>query len=450
MSQADAPLTFEHVFSEAYLKKLYEDRLSEVKFIGLDGLSSGRFKQNLDQEVALISRKVLNGDYSFTRYREKLIVKSAHKNPRQISIPTIRDALTLRALCDALSFSVPDCRMRPPHDCTKRVASAAKKSGHNRSFLRMDVQNFYPSIQHNTLLRQLQRSGLEERMSELIGKAISCPTGFDQGDVSNRGVPQGLSISNILSMVYLHEFDAHFAAKYDFFRYVDDVLVIADNDVVVNIHDEIAGYMHDRLGLETHRLDPDQPDKTFISTVAEGTEYLGYQITNSELRIRERSYKKMFRAIVGCLRPLKGTARTEQVLWRLNLIITGCRVEERSVGWVFFFRQATDIKQFHRMDAFVRKQLAVYGLKDYAGKVKRFAKTYHETRYNRENTTYIPDFDHFTLSDMMKAIHLVMGTSLEKLGEMERAEVEEIYWRMVKREVAKLERETVDFASYFS
>jgi hypothetical protein len=158
----------------------------------------------------------------------------------------------------------------------------------------------------------------------------------------------------------------------------------------------------------------------------------------------------MFRAIVGCLRPLKGAARTDQILWRLNLIITGCRVEDRSVGWVFFFRQATDIKQFHRMDAFVRKQLSIYGLKECANNVKRFAKTYHETRYNRENTSYIPDFDNFTLSDMMKAIHLVKGTSLEKLGEMERAEVEEIYWRMVKREVAKLERETVDFASYFS
>jgi len=340
--------------------------------------------------------------------------------------------------------------MRPPHDCTKRVAIAADAASSSDCFLRMDVKNFYPSVVHSILLDQLKIKGAESRLVSLVASAISNPTGFDQGNVSTVGVPQGLSISNILSMIYLEDFDAYFVKKYNFFRYVDDVLVIAKDAEVHKVHDEISNYMRSKLYLDTHKLDPEKTDKTSISSVDEGTEYLGYHITRQALRIRERSYKKMFRAIIGCLRPLKGKARTDQVLWRLNLIVTGRRVEERSVGWVFFFRQATDVGQFHRMDAFVRQQLSVYGLNDYRPKVKRFAKTYHETRFNRDKTSYIPDFDNFSLADMMNAVNLVKGTSLEELGAMQRTEVEEVYWKMVKREVAKLERETVDFASYFS
>ena len=450
MSQDDQPLTFDHVFSEPYLRSVFEDRLKDAKFIGLDGVSVSSFRRDLDAEIGLISRKVLCGDFDFTRFREKLILKTSRKPPRQISIPTVRDAIALRALCDHLTHQFRECRMRPPHDCTKRVAIAAKRAAASDRFLRLDVVNFYPSINHKILFDQLKGKGADPRTVALIERAVTNPTGFDNGDASEVGVPQGLSISNILSMLYLEGLDDHFSEKYQYFRYVDDLLLIVAEAEAVSVHNEIADYMQIDLALRTHELDPKQPDKTAITPVESGTEYLGYHISSTGLRIRERSYKKMFRAIVGCLRPLKGTARTEQVLWRLNLIITGCRVEERSVGWVFIFRQSTDVGQFHRMDAFVRQQLKLYGLKDHISSVKRFAKAYHETRYNRGGTTYIPDFDNFTLADMMRAIHLVKGTSLEALGTMDRSEVENIYWKMVKREVAKLERETVDFFTYGS
>lgn len=443
-------LSFEEAFSEEYLKALYLERLVDAKFIGLDGIDTSRFGENLDTEVSLIQKKVLSGSYHFTRYREKLILKSADKSPRQISIPTIRDALTLRAMCNLLTSQFSESRMRPPHDCTKRVAHAASNSPSGASFIRMDVVNFYPSVHHELLCDQLEVKGGEARLVALVKAAISNPTGFNKKQATGIGVPQGLSISNILSMIYLDEFDKKFEAKYEFHRYVDDILLVVDGSKAHNIHDEISGYLSKKLKLKSHALSTDDADKTVISTVETGTEYLGYKITRTELKIREKSYKKMFRAIVGCLRPLKGTARIEQVIWRLNLIITGCRTENRSVGWVFFFRQSTDIGQFHRMDAFVRQQLFQYGLGEYIPKVKRFGKTYHETRFNRDNTNYIPDLDNFTLADKIDAISLVQGTSKELLAKKERAEIDEIYWKMVKREVAKLERETVDFGRYSS
>ena len=450
MPQVDSQLSFDDAFSESYLRAIFEDRLKDAKFTGLDGISAPSFNRILESEVALISKKAINGTFLFTRYREKLILKSSQKPPRQISIPTIRDAIALRALCDHLTSQFRNCRMKPPHNCTKRVAEATKQANAFESFLRLDIVDFYPSINQEILLRQLQYKGANAAAISLISKAIQNPTGFDIKSQPDTGVPQGLSISNILSMIYLQEFDELFNHKYQYFRYVDDILLIVKNDKAIEIHDEISEYLQSKLKLTTHKIDQNKLDKTSISSVISGTEYLGYHISRTKLSIRERSYKKMFRAIVGCLRPLKGTARVEQIIWRLNLIITGCRIEERSVGWVFFFRQSTDIGQFHRMDVFVRQQLKIYGLKDFIPSVKKFSKSYHETRYNRDNTNYIPNFDHFTLADMVKSICLVKGLSEKKIGAMERVEIEEMYWKMVKREVAKLERETVDFLSYSS
>ena len=450
MSQAEIPLTFDYVFSENYLISVYREHFTKTNFIGMDGVSASSFNKHLRREVALISQKALNGSYKFTRYREKLILKSAHKSPRQLSIPTIRDALTLRVICNLLNYEFHDCKMKPPHDCTKRVVQAAKQASPNDIFLRLDIVNFYPSIHHNTLFNQLVNKGAEDRLVSFIKAAVSTPTGFDQNYNEGFGVPQGLSISNVLAMIYLNVFDKYFKRKYHYFRYVDDILLIVPENESKKTHSEITEYLGTKLQLETHEFNPNQQGKTAISLVDEGIEYLGYHISRNFLRIRSKSYKKMFRAIVGCLRPIKGGERVNRIIWRLNLIITGCRIEDRSVGWVFFFRQSTDIGQFHRMDVFVRNQLIYYGLEHHSTSIKRFGKAYHEIRYNRDETDYIPNFDDFTLSDMKDAIKLMMGISEKKLRAMSDSEIRKTFWAMVKREAARLERETIDFGSYSS
>lgn len=450
MSQSEAPLTFDYVFSEHYLRSVYKNRLSKATFVGLDGISVSSFNKSLDQEVALISRKVLDGSYQFTRYREKLILKSAGRPPRQISVPTVRDALALRALSDLLNYQFQEYKPAPPHDCTKRVYLAAKQACYNDYFLRLDIVNFYPSVQHNTLFEQLNSKGAEKRTISLITKAVGNPTGFDGDYNMGVGVPQGLSISNLLSMIYLSDFDSKFKNKYVYFRYVDDIILIVRRDKIKDIHSEVSEYLESELKLKIHELDSDHSNKAAVMSINKGVEYLGYKISKGKLRIRDRSYKKMFRVIVGCLRRIKGGAQSDRIIWRLNLIITGCRIEKRSVGWVFFFRQSTDASQFHRMDVFVQGQLRKYGLKDYVPAVKKFAKSYYEIRYNRDKTTYVPNFDHFTIDDMKMAMTLMGEIPTEKLVVMKKQEIKKCFWKMTKREAAKLERETIDFESYFS
>lgn len=448
MSSEQPSATFSTLFSKDNFKQIFDERIKDAKFIGLDGVKASSLNADIDSTIETAIKKIHSGRYRFTRYREKLIIKNHRKPPRQIAIPTVRDALVLRALCDYLTEIYDDCRMTPPHDVIKRLATAASSASSDDCFLRMDVINFYPTIAHDVLLSQLRKRVPDGLALQLIHEAIAIPIGFDEAEKRTVGVPQGLSISNILSMIYLRDFDFFCNIEYEYFRYVDDIVVLTKKNKVSKVHTEIKNYLLDQLRIETHPLD-ETVGKTMISNVTAGTEYLGYKVSAAGLSIREKSYKKMFRAIIGCLRMLRGTSTVEQVLWKLNLIITGCRFENRSVGWVFFFRQATDMAQFHRMDAFVAKQMGVYGLADLTDRAKSFAKAYREIRYNREATTYFPNFDNFTLADKIRVIALIRGMSEKELGQMDRSDLDNLYWSIVRKQVAKMERETVDFGANY-
>lgn len=169
----------------------------------------------------------------------------------------------------------------------------------------------------------------------------------------------------------------------------------------------------------------------------------GFQALNSVSD--QNPTRRCFARSLGCLRALKGTATTDHVIWRLNLIITGCRFENRSVGWVFFFRQVSDMAQFHRMDVFVRKELGIYGLKHEKSSAKGFVKACREIKYNRADTKYKHDFDNSRLADKIHVIALMRGLSPKKLGRMERTEIDELKWSIVPRQVAEMEREPVDY-----
>ncbi|MFC6197762.1 hypothetical protein ACFQDM_06710, partial [Ponticaulis profundi] len=129
---------FSSFFSEENLKRIFDERIKDAKFIGLDGVKASSLGADIDSAIETAIIKIHAGRYRFTRYREKLIIKNHRKPPRQIAIPTVRDALVLRALCDYLTEIYGDCRMTPPHDVIKRLATAASSASPDDCFLRMD------------------------------------------------------------------------------------------------------------------------------------------------------------------------------------------------------------------------------------------------------------------------------------------------------------------------
>lgn len=440
-------LLVQTLFSNENLEKLYNEKISLNTAIGKDGITQKAFQAHLKAEINLIITNVMNVSYNFTRYRERLILKGAGKPPRTISIPTIRDRLTLRATNDALSATFPESRSLRPHSYIKRICSALKEAGDDTVFVRMDVREFYPSIDHDMLIKKLYKKLNDEKIISLIKRAISTPTG--SSTKNPRGVPQGLSISNILSSIYMTSLDASLSKKFTYFRYVDDILILIQHSESEAAFKTVRRALS-RLKLKCHDLA--QRGKSQISPVADGIEYLGFHIRKSRISVRHSSFTRMMENILSVITEYRHNRRKKssqsRLVYRLNLKISGCVFGGERFGWMFFFCQINDLSQLMRLDTFVEKELKKDNFDRTRLGVKTFRRTYREIRFNFEETKYIPKFDTVTISEMTTILSNYEGSSPDDIAsQYSEAEIRARFFKMVKRETKALERDLIEAIS---
>lgn len=224
------PLAQKEHFTAAHLAELFRSKIAKSLATGRDGVRISHFQEIIAEEAALIERRFIAEGYKFTTFKERLILRGAHREPRQISIPTVRDRLALRAACQVLHTYIPETRGSSPHALVSRVVAAIRSGDQSsKSFVRVDVRDFFPSISHAILNREMRHSVLEAEVISLCAQAVATPTG-NAGGPSPRGVPQGLSISGALSGLYMMRFDQkQINRNQNYFRYVDDILLICEN-----------------------------------------------------------------------------------------------------------------------------------------------------------------------------------------------------------------------------
>ena len=63
---------------ENELYKIYSN-LKSNQSIGIDGISKQKLDEIIDDEIAIIKRKIENNSYEFSFYKQKLLVKSINK-----------------------------------------------------------------------------------------------------------------------------------------------------------------------------------------------------------------------------------------------------------------------------------------------------------------------------------------------------------------------------------
>ena len=70
------------LFSKKHLQEHYEEKVKEKNSVGLDKISPMKFDKELEENIDIIIRKVNNGTYKFTRYKQLLFNKGPDKLPR--------------------------------------------------------------------------------------------------------------------------------------------------------------------------------------------------------------------------------------------------------------------------------------------------------------------------------------------------------------------------------
>lgn len=431
---------FKSVFQVSTLEDIY---FSSVKFnsaIGIDRVNTKAFEKDLKNHISVVRNKSLNGTYAFSQFREKLLSRGAKRFPRVISIPTIRDKLTLKALFEVL-YSVYGAGSPFLHKIVNEVASAVSKGDYD-GVLRLDVKDFYPSIRHDLLVAQLSKKIRKKEILHLITNSISQQTASKptagEKQYNTIGIPQGLSISNVLANVYMQPIDRKYKKRtsIQYFRYVDDILILCNQKRTERIKDEIIGDCKD-IGLKIHT---DDPAKICTGKLCSGFSYLGYVFNDSLVTVRKKSLDNLRESIIKLLTNYKYSEKhdTKLLCWTLNTRITGCIFNETKYGWMFFFSQINDLQLLSSLDHFVKKQLARFGLNPKETKVKKFTRAYHEITKNLKNSQYIPNFDLITLKEKREILRDIFGMKAKR---MKGYEIKYQFKRKIFRTVKDLERD---------
>ncbi|KPH95806.1 hypothetical protein AMS58_03760 [Pseudoalteromonas porphyrae] len=449
-----AYLKFNKLFKVSSLKKTYENNVQNSLAVGLDKTTRTTFENNIDNELLIINRKVNNGSYAFTPYKQKLISKGANSLPRAISIPTYRDRVTLRGVCDLL-FHVfsEELEVNIPQVKIEYIKSNIIKPEFD-TFIKLDITNFYPSIDHSALEKTLRKRIRKPEIIQLILKSIRNSTVSKavngERKINLVGIPQGLANSNVLGEIYLSAIDQKYSNRTNIFytRYVDDILIFCSDDDTDDISKELVEDIED-LSLNIHPLD-EENSKSYTGVLTEPFDYLGYYFKNRAASLRISNRQRFEASIANIFTNFKykyNSAKTdtnreralEILRWRLNLKITGCIYEKKKRGWIFYFSQIDDKQILFKIDSSIKNMVKRFKLE---GKVKpkTLIKSFHESKKSdKESHKYIINFDSFDTNQKRKVLEIYLGSG--KLDGKKDSEVERLFNYRIRKVIEELEED---------
>lgn len=430
-------------FTTKNLKKVYEKSIKSKPSIGIDGINIKVFDAKIDNEIELINRKVLAKTYNFSFYKERLISKGKNKYPRVISIPTLRDKIALKAIFNTLSeIYKDDLSNELIHTKIDKIKKSVNSDKYNY-YVKIDIENFYPSIDHEILLKFLRKKTRKKEFLGLLENSINQETvSKSHKDTkkhsSKKGVPQGLSVSNILASIYFIELDKKYSSHpdFDYYRYVDDILILCKKKDISSIFDTIKEDMTG-LNLAIHDIGKSS-EKTDTGSINDGFFFLGYFYSKKLISVRESSINNLHNSIVDIFTQYKHSSdKNEKLLyWKLNLKITGCKFKDKKYGWLYFFSQINDETLLFKLDVYVKSMFGKFNVPYDKAKIKKFIRAHYEILKNRTNTNYIPNFGEFSIEEKKKILKDVFDKNF-----LNHARIEEYFDYIINKNIREMEKD---------
>lgn len=451
-------MNLDDYFNLQYLHKLYNERLSNSKAKGIDKLNSESFNKNKNEVIETICRKVLSNTYEFSPYTEVLKLKGRSSLPRIISIPTIRDRIVLLTIKEILheEFSK-NVNRRLPNSYIRDIKKYIASSDEPVYFLKLDVEKFYDRIDQTLLLEKLQLNNLDNRIVTLIARAISTPTVPMNSDRTNYnlfaskvGVPQGLSVSNILAQIYLDELD-HVIDKRKYFyrRYVDDIIIL-NSSVISKFRFENI-----KLALEKVKLNLNE-NKTEQGSLDSGFSFLSYKIMSNKISIADKNVQVFIRRIAGKFtwfkngidninrRPawLAEDERFKEVfIEELNEAITGIISSRKNYGWLFYFSEMNDESLLFKLDKIITEFFTPLTIFENSApaSLKTLVRSFNVIKH-KGNKHYLSNYDNYD-SIRSKRSFLLFRGKIDPAEDYSDLQITSLFERYKVKQILNVEKD---------
>ncbi|MDF3053600.1 MAG: group intron reverse transcriptase/maturase [Geminicoccaceae bacterium] len=351
---------------------------------GVDGQTAHYVEAEVGVETFLDQLRTELRDRSFCPLpsRERMIPKPGTTKRRRLGISAVRDRVVQASLklvlepifeADFLPCSYGFRPKRRTHDAVAEIRLLTARS--YEWVVEGDIKACFDEISHPALMDRVRRRVGDKRVLSLV-KAFLKAGILDEARTfreTDAGTPQGSILSPLLSNVALSVLDEHIAhapggpgisrndrltrrrhrrPNYRLVRYADDwcLLVSGTRDDAEAMREEIAGVLS-TMGL---RL---SPEKTLITHIDEGLDFLGWHIQRRRKRGTQRRYVYTYPA-AKALKAVTAKVRTwcrqninlpfEVLLHRLNPVLR---------GWTAHFRPGVSSAAFGYLRAFTWRQV---------------------------------------------------------------------------------------------
>lgn len=267
------------------------------------------FGLDLERQLLALQRELENGEYQPGGYRLFTIYD---RKPRVIAAAPFRDRVVHHAVMNLIEPALDRTFISDSYACRvgKGVHLAVDRyqawAQTYRYALKLDVQQYFPSIDQEILKTKLRRRIKDRRALELLDRIIdgapknyTAPGYFPGDDLFSplqrrTGIPIGNLTSQFFANLYLDDLDHYIKQTLGvrpYLRYVDDMAVL-DNDKYRLT--EIRAAVRARLEAERLRL---HPNKAHITRVADGLNLLGYLVFPDRRRLRGDNGRRFARKL---------------------------------------------------------------------------------------------------------------------------------------------------------
>lgn len=157
----------------------------------------------------------------------------------------------------------------------------------NKYCLKMDIRKFYPSINHNILMRILERKIGDKKLLCLLEDIVRSIPG-------ETNVPIGNLTSQWFGNLYMNELDTFIKHKLKikcYLRYCDDFALFSNDKKQLNeAKHQIIKFLNEELKLTLSKCD--------LFQTSQGVDFLGYRHFRKYILIRKSTVKRVKKRLV--------------------------------------------------------------------------------------------------------------------------------------------------------